>query len=199
MRLITSRGLGTIWKRQIHSLPTPNLLVLHTICGFHSSSSLLALQLNDYLLNKSPSHLSEARKLHSLLLVAGFFNPNSRLSHLCSRLVHIYVEFGCLEEALFVFHRLPRYQTIACNAILRGYIDSGQFARAINFFFHDLVFKLGFVPDNYTCPLILKACSRLSDLEQGRKNGYYIAFAGRFLGVVSNGMQISTYRGYLSH
>lgn len=83
--------------------------------------------------------------------------------------MHVYVEFRCQEEALFVFHRLPRYETIACNAILRGYIDSGQFARAIHFFFNHLVVKLGFVPDNYTCPLILKACSRLADLEQGRK------------------------------
>ncbi|KAL0436055.1 UNVERIFIED_CONTAM: Pentatricopeptide repeat-containing protein [Sesamum radiatum] len=126
------------------------------------------------LLKKSPthSHLQEARRLHALMLVGSILNPDSNIagqaSLLGSRLVQAYAQLGCLDEALLAFGRLHCVDNIACNAILRAYVDSAHFSQAIHFFNH-LVFKLGFIPDNYTCPLILKACSELCALEEGRK------------------------------
>ncbi|XP_011079953.1 pentatricopeptide repeat-containing protein At1g06140, mitochondrial-like [Sesamum indicum] len=126
------------------------------------------------LLKRSPthSHLQEARRLHALMLVGSILNPDSDIagpaSLLGSRLVQVYAQLGCLEEALLAFGRLHCVHNIACNAILRAYVDSAHFSQAIHFFNH-LVFKLGFMPDNYTCPLILKACSELCALEEGRK------------------------------
>ncbi|KAK4417980.1 Pentatricopeptide repeat-containing protein [Sesamum alatum] len=138
------------------------------------------------LLKKSPSHphLQEARRLHALMLVGGILKPDSDIaaqasSLLGSRLVRVYAQLGCLKEALLAFGRLHCVHNVACNAILRAYVDSANFLQAIHFFNH-LVFKLGFIPDNYTCPLILKACSELCALEEGRKIHDLIRFVELF-------------------
>ncbi|KAK3022701.1 hypothetical protein RJ639_047617 [Escallonia herrerae] len=49
----------------------------------------------------------------------------------------------------------------------RGFVDAGHFSKAVELY-HSML-RLGLVPDNYTYPLILKACSGLSALEKGRK------------------------------
>lgn len=56
---------------------------------------------------------------------------------------------------------------LACTAILRAHLDSALYSVAIHFFTH-LVSTLAFVPDNYTCPLVFKACSELYLLEEAR-------------------------------
>ncbi|KAL9170497.1 hypothetical protein ABFS82_04G148300 [Erythranthe guttata] len=136
---------------------------------FHSWPSLIDSLSS--LLKKTPtnSHLRDATRLHALLLVGGILSPNAAVSaHVGSRLVEVYAHLGDLKQALLVFGRIHCTQNIACNAILRVYLDSSQFSQAIHFFNH-LVSKLGFLPDNYTCPLVLKACSGLCSLEDGRK------------------------------
>lgn len=116
------------------------------------------------LLKKSPTHsnLHEARRLHARLLVDG------QAPLLGSLLVQLYAHFGCFHEAFLVFRTLRSFPNIACNAILRAYLDAALFSEAIHFFAH-LVSHLAFLPDNYTCPLILKACSGLFSLQEGRK------------------------------
>ncbi|KAK2993069.1 hypothetical protein RJ640_025724 [Escallonia rubra] len=122
----------------------------------------------DLLLLKSPPHLSEARRLHALLLVAGYFRPTAtNISVLGSQLVNVYIRLGCLQHALLVFHHLPYKSNLSWNAILRGFVDAGHFSKAVELY-HSML-RLGLVPDNYTYPLILKACSGLSALEEGRK------------------------------
>ncbi|KAK3026941.1 hypothetical protein RJ639_040347 [Escallonia herrerae] len=117
---------------------------------------------------KSPPHLSEARRLHALLLVAGYFRPTAtNISVLGSQLVNVYIRLGCLHHALLVFHHLPYKSNLSSNAILRGFVDAGHFSKAVELY-HSML-RLGLVPDNYTYPLILKACSGLSALEEGRK------------------------------
>lgn len=111
---------------------------------------------------KSPAHISEARLLHSLLLVSGLFNGG-----LGSLLVNVYVRFSSFDEALLVFHKLPQKSNFAWNAILRGLVDRGWFSGAIEFYY--LMVKQGIIPDNFTHPLVLKACSRLSAIEEGKK------------------------------
>lgn len=123
------------------------------------------------LLKKRPinSHLHEARRLHALLLVSGVLNPNAAIAtDAGSRLVEVYAHLGNLQEAVLVFRRLHCADNLACNAILRAYLGSSQFSQAIHFFNH-LVSELGLSPDNYTCPLVLKACSGLFSLEDGRR------------------------------
>ncbi|KAJ0113354.1 hypothetical protein Patl1_00765 [Pistacia atlantica] len=116
---------------------------------------------------KSPPHVFEAKRLHAILIVRGFFSPTCTDRVLAPQLVNVYVNYGCLREAFLVFDKLPnKSNNIAWNAILRGFIDTGQFSKAIEFYY--LMLREGVVPDNFTYPLVLKACSGLNDLEQGK-------------------------------
>ncbi|XP_057964678.1 pentatricopeptide repeat-containing protein At3g16610-like [Malania oleifera] len=116
---------------------------------------------------KSPPHLLEARRLHALLLLGGFFHPSCSDRVLGSQLVNVYANFGCIWEALLVFNRLPQRSNIAWNAVLRGLVNLDRFSEAIEFY--HLMLREGIIPDNYTYPLVLKACSGLSALEEGRE------------------------------
>ncbi|GER45870.1 pentatricopeptide repeat (PPR) superfamily protein [Striga asiatica] len=71
------------------------------------------------------------------------------------------------------FLNAPFSTRLHCNAVLRAYVHSADFSQAIHLFNH-LVFNLRFIPDNYTFPLVLKACSGLSSLEHGRNVAGFI-------------------------
>ncbi|XWS76743.1 hypothetical protein CRYUN_Cryun01aG0204000 [Craigia yunnanensis] len=116
---------------------------------------------------KSPSTLSEAKRLHALLIVNGFFNSSNADRVLGSQLVNIYVTFGCLQDALVVFDKLPQRSNLAWNGILRGFLDVGRFSKAIEIY--QLMVSQGLIPDNFTYPLVLRACTELNDLEEGKK------------------------------
>ncbi|GKV23338.1 hypothetical protein SLEP1_g33076 [Rubroshorea leprosula] len=62
---------------------------------------------------------------------------------------------------------MPQKSNIAWNAILRGFLDVGQFSKAIEFY--KLMLNQGGAPDNYTYPLVLKACAGLGDVEEGKR------------------------------
>ncbi|XVE73554.1 hypothetical protein DITRI_Ditri11bG0127900 [Diplodiscus trichospermus] len=104
---------------------------------------------------KSPSNLPETKRLHALLIVNGFFNSSYADRVLGSQLVHVYVLYGCLQDALVLFDKLPQRSNLAWNAILRGFLDAGRFSKAIEFY--------------QLMPLVLRACTELNDLEQGKK------------------------------
>ncbi|KAJ1397988.1 Tetratricopeptide-like helical domain superfamily [Sesbania bispinosa] len=114
----------------------------------------------------SPPNLLEARRLHSLLLVLGFFHPTCPHKSFSSQLVNVYVNFGCLRYAFHAFTQLPHKSNVAWNAILRGLVGAGHFTQTIQFY-HSMLIQ-GVTPDNYTYPLVLKACSFLHALELGR-------------------------------
>ncbi|TKY52394.1 Pentatricopeptide repeat-containing protein [Spatholobus suberectus] len=115
---------------------------------------------------KSPPNLHETRRLHALLLVLGFFQPTCPHTPFASQLVNVYVNFGCLQHAFLAFRALPLKPNIAWNAILRGLVGVGHFTQVIHFY-HSML-QHGVTPDNYTYPLVLKACSCLHALELGR-------------------------------
>ncbi|KAH7837813.1 hypothetical protein Vadar_018317 [Vaccinium darrowii] len=124
----------------------------------------------------APHNLSQLRRLHALLIVGGGFFHSTDTA-LGSHLVHTYVKFGSVHEALLVFHHhlLPQknknnhnHKIIAWNAILRGYVNAGQFSEAIELYNLMLTQRNPLVPDNFTYPLVLKACSGISALQTGR-------------------------------
>ncbi|XP_010271068.1 PREDICTED: putative pentatricopeptide repeat-containing protein At3g01580 [Nelumbo nucifera] len=123
---------------------------------------------------RSPTTLSEVKEIHSVLVVNGFFHPSSSDMLFGPQLVKIYVGFGNLHEALLVFGQLPQKNNFAWNSILRGFVEAGQFSEALDFY--HLMLREGLLPDNFTYPLVLKACSSLSDLEEGRRIRSLIKF-----------------------
>ncbi|XP_077239865.1 putative pentatricopeptide repeat-containing protein At3g01580 [Tasmannia lanceolata] len=128
---------------------------------------------NHVFLLRSSTNLHEVRKMHGLLLVSGFINPNSSME-LGSQLVYIYVRLDSLQEALLVFNQLPKRTVFAWNSILKGLINVGQFSETIEFY--HLMLKEDLIPDNFTYPLVLKACSGLCALEQGKQIQELIKF-----------------------
>ncbi|KAJ0054225.1 hypothetical protein Pint_00747 [Pistacia integerrima] len=156
---------------RVSSTLIPNTFSL-TKTHHHPYSELLFNQQNIFYIDlfsqlKSPPHVFEAKRLHAILIVRGFFSPTCTDRVLAPQLVNVYVNYGCLREAFLVFDKLPnKSNNIAWNAILRGFIGTGQFSKAIEFYY--LMLREGVVPDNFTYPLVLKACSGLNDLEQGR-------------------------------
>lgn len=62
-----------------------------------------------------------------------------------------------------MFEELPNRTNFAYNAILRGLVDTSRFLSALEFF------KSMVHPDNFTYPLVFKACSALNALEEGRR------------------------------
>ena len=113
------------------------------------------------------TNLDEARTLHALLLVLGFFQPTCpHTSSFASQLVNVFVNFGSLQHAFLTFRALLHKPNIAWNAILRGLVGVGHFTKAIHFSHSMLQHEV--TPDNYTYPLVLKACSSLCVLELGR-------------------------------
>ncbi|XP_072974594.1 putative pentatricopeptide repeat-containing protein At3g01580 [Typha angustifolia] len=115
---------------------------------------------------RSVSNLPVARKLHALLVVHGYLHQNHSLV-LGAQLVHIYVSLNSLQEALLVFNHLPKRNSFAWNSIIKGLVDTDNFTKALDFY-HSMI-REGSAADNFTFPLVLKACSGLSDLQQGRK------------------------------
>lgn len=86
-------------------------------------------------------------------------------------LVNLYAKFGNFKDAFLVFDQLPAHQKnniVSWNSILRNFLNLGMFHQAIEFF-HLILNQDLVVPDNYTYPLALKACSALNDLQEGRK------------------------------
>ncbi|KAE8676662.1 SNF7 family protein, putative isoform 1 [Hibiscus syriacus] len=133
----------------------------------HSFSHQTLLHSSLFSQLRSPSNLYEAKRLHATLIVNGFFNSSDAIKVPGSQLVNVYVRFGCLEDALFLFDKLPQRSNLAWNAILRGFLDAGGFSRAIEFY--HLMVSQGLVPDNFTYPLVFKACIELNDIEEGKK------------------------------
>ncbi|KAF8008227.1 hypothetical protein BT93_K2028 [Corymbia citriodora subsp. variegata] len=133
-----------------------------------SSSQHSSVRSHGYLFSRlrSPFDLLEARRLHAVLIVGGFFEPGTNDGFFGSQLVDVYVRFGRLGNALDVFEEMPKKSNVAYNAILRGFVSAEQFSKAINFF--RWMLREEVIPDNFTYPIILKACSGLNDLEAGR-------------------------------
>ncbi|KAE9618870.1 putative tetratricopeptide-like helical domain-containing protein [Lupinus albus] len=147
-------------------LPKNHILAItkHNLVPYTTRTNITISSLFGHL--NSPPNLLVATKLHALLLVLGFFHPNSPHISLPSQLVNVYVNFGSLQHASLTFTNLPNKTNVAWNAMLRGLVDVGHFTQAIQFY-HSML-KKGVTPDNYTYPLVLKACSFLHSLELGK-------------------------------
>eukprot|EP00250_Pteridium_aquilinum_P020309 c24780_g1_i4 orf=665-3196(+) len=78
----------------------------------------------------------------------------------------MYAKCGRIEDARKVFHDLPHRNVVSWNAMLAGYAQHGSSFPAIEFF---AKMRLeGIQPDKVMYLCIIKACSNMGFLEQGR-------------------------------
>ncbi|WOL09595.1 pentatricopeptide repeat-containing protein [Canna indica] len=169
--------LSASFKSIPRQTPPPHFRALVT-SPLHQSQQCLSSRTPTYFSHntlflhlRSSRSLDEAIKLHALMIVHGSL---SRSPVLGAQLVHSYVNFDCHEEALLVFNHIPRKNSFAWNSAIKGLVNSGQFAEALAFY-HSMI-DLRLEADNFTYPLVLKACAELPDLEQGRRIQELIQF-----------------------
>ena len=110
--------------------------------------------------------LAEVRRLHAALLVRGY----RRSTALAAQLVRAYARLGVagLGHALRVFDGMPRRNSFAWNAVIKGLVDAGRFSEALERYW-DVVSDGSVAADRFTYPPVLKACAALGAVQQGRR------------------------------
>ncbi|GJN33221.1 hypothetical protein PR202_gb21794 [Eleusine coracana subsp. coracana] len=108
--------------------------------------------------------LAEVRRLHAVILSGGL----GRNTVLVAQLVRVYATQGDVGHALRVFDGMPRRNSFAWNAAIKGLVDAGRFSDALERYW-DMVRDGSVVTDRFTYPPVLKACAALGAVEQGRK------------------------------
>ncbi|KAL0401003.1 UNVERIFIED_CONTAM: Pentatricopeptide repeat-containing protein, chloroplastic [Sesamum latifolium] len=108
--------------------------------------------------------IEPGKQLHAQLWISGIVLNNVNLA---TKLVNLYSVCGTLTYAHYLFDRIPKTNIFLWNILIRGYAWNGPYEAAISLY-HQLLGH-GLVPDNFTFPFVLKACSSLSAINVGRE------------------------------
>eukprot|EP00250_Pteridium_aquilinum_P016136 c22959_g6_i1 orf=95-1030(+) len=111
--------------------------------------------------NQRKSLLS-AKRLHAHLVLHGLEFVSTLGDYLLSTLFTC----GGFELAIQVFHILPHRTVFTWKAITTGYIDYGLEQEAMTLY--EMMLEDGVEPDKYIYAILIKACGRLLDLDQGK-------------------------------
>ncbi|KAH7366243.1 hypothetical protein KP509_18G069700 [Ceratopteris richardii] len=107
-------------------------------------------------------NLSAGRRVHSLIIGSGCEADYM----LASSLVHMFAVCGSLAEAIQIFHRMQKRNVYAWTALMDGYTESGQYSQAIEAYYE--MEQLNLETDGHVFVAVLRACSGLKSLEDGR-------------------------------
>ncbi|KAJ7563077.1 hypothetical protein O6H91_03G096100 [Diphasiastrum complanatum] len=104
----------------------------------------------------------EGKQLHSEVLRSGLESDIV----IGSSLIDMYVKCGIINDACRVFNNMPARNVVSWNALIAGYVTSGQAERALTLF--QQFPKEELQPDSITFIGLLNACASLRALEDGR-------------------------------
>ncbi|XP_057428000.1 pentatricopeptide repeat-containing protein At5g39350-like [Lotus japonicus] len=107
--------------------------------------------------------LSETKKLHAFILTSGLLSSSTNLS---SKLATTYAHCHHASYASHLFDTLPQRSLFSWNTMMRMYVQMGRPHDALNLFV-EMIHSGLTLPDNFTYPIIIKACSDLSFLDMG--------------------------------
>lgn len=82
-------------------------------------------------------------------------------------LLSMFVRFGNLVDAWYVFGKMEERNVFSWNVLLGGYAKAGFFDEALNLY-HRMMW-VGIRPDVYTFPCVLRTCGGVPDLARGRE------------------------------
>ncbi|XP_071733473.1 putative pentatricopeptide repeat-containing protein At3g23330 [Rutidosis leptorrhynchoides] len=116
--------------------------------------------------------IQPGRQLHAHLCVTGFGYDTI----LCTKLVNLYLSCNDLFNAHQLFDKIPKQNVYLWNVLIRGYAWNGPYNVAISLYYK--MSEYGVVPDNYTFPFVLKACSNLSAIDVGREVHEHVVRTG---------------------
>ncbi|RZC15211.1 Pentatricopeptide repeat-containing protein [Glycine soja] len=107
--------------------------------------------------------LKQGKQIHAVVVKRGF---NLDL-FVTSGVLDMYLKCGEMESARRVFSEIPSPDDVAWTTMISGCVENGQEEHAL-FTYHQM--RLSKVqPDEYTFATLVKACSLLTALEQGRQ------------------------------
>lgn len=121
--------------------------------------------------------MSELKQFQAQIIKLGLSCDNDamgRVIKFCTTL-----ESGDLNYALQVFHKLPNPDTFIYNTIIRGYLQSQLLKESLLFYSHML--ERSVRPNNFTFPLVIRACCIDNAVEEGKQiHGHVIKFGFGF-------------------
>ncbi|KAI3806868.1 hypothetical protein L1987_22785 [Smallanthus sonchifolius] len=106
--------------------------------------------------------IQPGRQLHAHLCVIGFGYDTI----LGTKLVDLYCSCNYLSNAHQLFDKMPKQNVFLWNVLIRAYAWNGPYNAAVSLYYK--MIDYGIVPDNFTFPFVLKACSNLSAIDVGR-------------------------------
>jgi len=116
--------------------------------------------------------LNPGKQLHAQFYHLGIaYNQD-----LATKLVHLYAVSNSLHNARNLFDKIPKHNLFLWNVLIRGYAWNGPHDNAI-MLYHNML-DYGLKPDNFTLPFVLKACSALSAIVEGRSIHEYVIKSG---------------------
>ncbi|KFK32150.1 hypothetical protein AALP_AA6G204600 [Arabis alpina] len=102
-------------------------------------------------------------QVHGLVIISGY-----EVDYVVgSILVDLHANFGNMQDAHKLFHRLPNKDIIAFSGLIRGCVKAGFNSLALSLF-RDLI-KLGLDADQFIISNILKVCSSSASLGWGKQ------------------------------
>lgn len=118
------------------------------------------------------AHLEQGKQIHAHIIESGFDSD----VFVGSALIDLYGKYGSLNDACIVFERLPEPDLATWNATITCYSQQGYVLAALRVF--EKMQLEGMEPNQITVVCILKACSSIAALEQGRQIHCYICESG---------------------
>ncbi|KAL4559981.1 hypothetical protein LXL04_032129 [Taraxacum kok-saghyz] len=106
--------------------------------------------------------IQPGRQLHAHLCLIGLGNDTI----LGTKLVNLYCSCNHMYNAHLLFDRISKRNVFLWNVMIRWYAWNGPFNAAVSLYYE--MIDNGIVPDNFTFPFVLKACSNLSAVDVGR-------------------------------
>ncbi|KAJ4976979.1 hypothetical protein NE237_002085 [Protea cynaroides] len=108
--------------------------------------------------------LSQGKRIHQHLLKNTTHINNSLIQE---KLIYMYISCGEVELARLIFDINGNPDIVLWNTMIRAYAWNGPFDRAIDLYYR--MVELRVRPNKFTYPFVLKACSGLQALEDGKE------------------------------
>ncbi|XP_044470123.1 pentatricopeptide repeat-containing protein At5g04780, mitochondrial-like isoform X2 [Mangifera indica] len=106
--------------------------------------------------------ISPAKQTHTQILVHGFL-PN--VIHQ-TYLLLAYSKCAFLREARYVFDIMAERNMHSWNILIASYVSNSMYCDALCIF--DVFLEMGFRPDHYTLPPVIRACGGIGDVFMGK-------------------------------
>ncbi|KAJ7528126.1 hypothetical protein O6H91_16G085100 [Diphasiastrum complanatum] len=107
--------------------------------------------------------LEQGKQVHSDIKRSGF-EPDVVVGN---TLLDMYAKCGCIESAREVFSKMSERDVVSWNSMIAGYSQNGFGKEALALY--EQMKQEGLQPNNVTYVILLKACSSIGALEQGKQ------------------------------